>query len=276
MTEATISIGLVQMTGGVEPAANLDAAEALIRDAAGQGARLIVTPEATNVVQRDNKALFECASTPESDPAPVRFSALADELGVWLLIGSLMQRVDERRIANRSYLFSADGKTVATYDKIHLFDVDFGDGERYAESDRVRPGDRAVVAQTPLGGLGLSVCYDLRFPYLYRTLAHAGADVLAVPAAFTRRTGEAHWETLLRARAIETGCWVLAPAQGGRHEDGRSTWGRSTIVDPWGAVHAKIDGDEPGVLVSDINMSHVAQVRSRIPALQHDRAVAAP
>lgn len=273
---STLKAGLVQLRSGVDPAANLDAAEAAVRDAAGRGAELVVTPEATNLLQRDDSALADAVHAPEDDPATLRLAALARELGIWLVAGSLMVRTEDGRVANRSHVFSPDGQLVAHYDKIHLFDVRLGSGEVYRESKRVRPGDRAVVVDTPWGGLGLTVCYDLRFAYLYRALAQAGACLITVPAAFTRPTGEAHWETLLRARAIETGCYVLAAAQGGRHADGRATWGHSTIAGPWGEVVAKLDHDEPGVLVAELDLAAVDAAREKIPSLLHDREFRAP
>lgn len=272
----TLRVGLVQMRSGVDPARNLDAAEAAIREAAGQEAQLVLTPEATHFVQRDDAKMIAGVRAPEDEPAIPRFAALAGELGVWLIIGSLMVKADETRAANRAHVFSPSGDLAATYDKIHLFDVQLGGGEAYKESKRVKPGERAEVVATPWGGVGLTICYDVRFPYLYRALAKAGAAILTVPAAFTAPTGEAHWETLLSARAIETGAFVLAAAQGGAHEDGRRTWGRSTIVDPWGAVVAKLAHDEPGVLVADLDLARVTEARAKIPALTHDRAFAPP
>jgi predicted amidohydrolase len=267
---------LVQLRSGVNPAANINAAETAVREAAGRGAKLIVTPEATNILQRDDEALARAVLPADADPAVPRFAALARELSVWLLIGSLMVRAEDGRVANRSFLFTPEGRTAATYDKIHLFDVQLGSGEAYRESKRVRPGDRAVVAETPWGGLGLAICYDLRFAYLFRALAQGGARLISLPAAFTRPTGEAHWETLLRARAIETGCFVLAAAQGGRHEDGRATWGHSTVVGPWGEIVAALDHDEPGMLVADLELDRVNAARSKIPALTHDRTFVGP
>jgi len=272
----TVRVGVVQMRSGVDCAANLDAAEAAIRDAAGQGAALILTPEATHLVQRDDTKMIAAVRAPDAEPALKRFSDLAQELNVWLIIGSLMMKADDGRAANRTHVFAPTGDLAATYDKIHLFDVQLGSGETYKESKRVRPGDRAVIAQTPWGGVGLTICYDVRFAHLYRVLAKAGARILTVPAAFTVPTGQAHWETLLRARAIETGAFVLAAAQGGEHEDGRRTWGRSVVIDPWGAVVAKLDHDAPGVLVADLDLDTVDAARAKIPALEHDREFAHP
>ena len=199
------------------------------------------------------------------------FTAAARKHGIWLHIGSMAVKVGERRLANRSYLIAPDGEISARYDKIHMFDVDLGNGEVYSESVNYQAGSSAIVADLPWGKLGLTICYDLRFPALHRALAKAGATFLAGPAAFTRVTGEAHWHTLLRARAIETGAFVLAAAQGGRHENGRETFGHSLIISPWGEVLAE-SGIEPGVIVAEIDPHRVDAVRSKIPSLTHDRA----
>jgi len=269
-------VGLVQMRSGADPAANIEAAEALIRQAADQGARLIATPETSNIVQRDPDRLFASITDENSDPGVRRFSDLAKELSVFLLAGSFAVKTGERRAANRSLLFAPDGSLAARYDKIHMFDVTLGGGDNWRESDTYQPGERAVTADIDGARLGLSICYDLRFAALYRALAQAGAQILTVPSAFTRPTGEAHWETLIRARAIETGSYVIAPAQGGRHEDGRGTWGRSMVAGPWGEVVAVLDHDEPGVLIADLELDRVEEARQRIPALTHDRAFAGP
>jgi predicted amidohydrolase len=204
------------------------------------------------------------------------YRALADELKAWLLVGSLAIKLPgESRLANRSYLIDSTGAIVATYDKIHMFDVNLANGETFRESRTYRPGDRAVVAATPWGTLGMTVCYDVRFPYLYRSVAHAGARLIAVPSAFTRRTGEAHWHILLRARAIETGCFVVAPAQCGDHEDGRKSYGHSLIVGPWGEVIAD-GGEAPGVVVAELDLAEVDKARSMIPSLTHDRSYPVP
>ncbi len=271
-----VPIALVQMRSGVEPVANADAAEALIRTAAAAGARLIATPEATNIVQRDGDALRAVVVPAADDVVYQRLAALARELGVWILAGSLMVRADDGGVANRAHVFDAAGALAASYDKIHLFDVILSGRESYAESNTVSRGDRAVLTSSPVGPLGLTVCYDLRFPQLYRALAQAGACVIAAPAAFTRHTGRAHWELLVRARAVETGAFVLAPAQGGVHEDGRATWGRSMVADPWGEVVAKLDHDEPGVLTAQLDLAAVARTRGKIPSLQHDQSFVAP
>ncbi|WP_417478019.1 carbon-nitrogen hydrolase family protein [Maricaulis sp.] len=273
---STIATALIQMRSGIDPAANLAMACDLIRQAAARGAMLVATPETTHLVQKDADQAFAVMRTPDEDPAIPAFAALAKELGITLLIGSLAVKLAERRAANRSFLFAPDGQLLASYDKAHMFDVGLGQGETYRESANYRAGDRLVLADIGAARLGLSICYDVRFAYLYRRLAQAGAQILSVPAAFTRPTGRAHWEILLRARAIETGSWVIAPAQAGLHEDGRRTWGHSMIVDPWGAVTAMLDHDEPGILLAELNMDKVADARSRIPALLHDRELGGP
>lgn len=271
-----MKVGLVQMRSGADPARNIDDAETLIREAAGEGASLIATPETTNLVQRDRDALFKILKTEDEALGVPRFAALAQELDVWLLAGSFALKGEGERAINRSLLYSPDGKIVARYDKIHMFDVALGSGDDWRESATYQPGDRAALADLAQAKLGLTICYDLRFPALYRRLAQAGADIISVPAAFTRPTGEAHWESLLRARAIENECFIIAPAQGGKHEDGRGTWGRSTVVGPWGKVLGKLDHDEPGVLTVELDLDAVQAVRSKIPSLTHDREFTGP
>ncbi|OGN43577.1 MAG: amidohydrolase [Caulobacterales bacterium RIFCSPHIGHO2_01_FULL_70_19] len=275
----TLPVALVQTRTPASPAAAFAHVEPLIREAAAGGAKLILTPEATNFVIRNREAREAVLATVERDEAIAGLRALAGELGVWLLIGSAIVRsgVDgDDRAANRSILVDGHGAVAAAYDKLHVYDVDLPTGESWRESASIRPGDAAMVADTPWGRLGLTVCYDLRFPQLFRALAKAGASMIAVPSAFTVPTGEAHWETLLRARAIETGCWILAPAQGGAHEDGRRTWGRSMIVGPWGEVIARLDHDEPGVLFAALDLDAVARAREAVPQLTHDRDFAPP
>ena len=251
-------------------------AEPLVREAAARGAELIATPEGTNILQRDKNALFAALRPMEDDPAVQGLSRVAEELRVPLLIGSaLVKRVDGK-CANRSILVGPDGAVAATYDKLHMFDVDLPTGERIRESASYEPGDQAVVAQAAGARLGLTICYDVRFPALHNALAKAGAEVLTVPSAFTRPTGLAHWEVLLRARAIETGAFVIAPAQGGTHADGRATWGHSMAVAPWGEVIALADHDEPAVVMADLDLSEVAKARAAIPALKNERAFAGP
>jgi predicted amidohydrolase len=260
----------VQMRTGLDVAANVAAASALIREAKGKGAGFIATPEMTSLFEAETDALF-AKTKPEADDIALKtFRGLAQELKVWLLIGSLPIRVAERQCANRSFLIDANGNVVKTYDKIHMFDVDLPNGEVYRESRNYRPGEQAVVADLPWGKLGMTVCYDLRFPQLYRALAKAGASFITIPAAFTHTTGMAHWHVLQRARAIETGCFVIAPAQAGTHENKRRTYGHSLIVAPWGEILAEA-GEEPGVIVADIDPAKVAEARGRVPSLSHDR-----
>jgi predicted amidohydrolase len=259
------------MRSGLSRAANMRDAEALIAEAAAAGATLIATPEMTNVVDRKPRRLFEDLPF-EADLEEVPFfAAIAKKHGVHLLIGSMAFAIDktfgERKAANRAYLFGPDGATLATYDKLHMFDVDLPNGESWKESSIYAAGEEAVGVQAGAAKLGLTICYDVRFPHLHRTLAQAGAQILAVPAAFTKQTGHAHWEVLLRARAIETGSFVIAPAQGGVHEDGRETWGHSMIINPWGEVIAVKDDDEPGIITAEIDLAEVATARQQIPNL---------
>ena len=261
---------VVQMRSGLDPAANLAEAARLIRAAAGEGATLIATPEMTTVVDRKPRRLF--GALPDGEPPEAEaFEALGRELAVHLLIGSMPVVLSRspRRAANRSYLFGPEGR-IAVYDKIHRFDVDLPTGEAWKESSVYAGGQEAVTAYAGEAVLGLTICYDVRFPHLYRKLAQAGAEILCVPAAFTVPTGEAHWEVLLRARAIETGSFVLAPAQGGTHEDGRVTYGRSMIVGPWGRVLARLAHDEPGYALADLDLSQVERTRAQIPSLALD------
>jgi predicted amidohydrolase len=248
----------------------------MVREAAAAGATLIATPEGTNLLQRDKAKLHAILTSLEDDPAVSGLREAAQELGVWILIGSAMVLRGDGKVANRSTLVSPDGAIAATYDKLHMFDVDLPTGETARESETYEPGERAVAVQAGDAKLGLTVCYDVRFPALYRALALADAQILTVPAAFTRPTGEAHWEILLRARAIETGSFVLAPAQGGRHEDGRGTWGRSIAVAPWGEVLGKLDHDEPGVLLADLDLAAVDTARRAIPVLKNARTFTSP
>jgi len=276
---APLPIALIQTRTPAAPEAALAHVAPLIREAAAGGARLILTPEATNFMIRDRDRRAAVLALQNDDRVVAGLCDLARELGVWLLIGSAIVKsgvADDARAANRSLLIDDRGEVVAAYDKLHVFDVDLPTGERWRESEAVRPGEAAVVADTPWGRLGLTVCYDIRFPHLFRALARAGAAMIAVPAAFTVPTGTAHWETLLRARAIETGAFVLAPAQGGTHEDGRGTWGRSTVVAPWGEVIAKLDHDDPGVLFATLDLEAVPRARAAIPQLSHDRAFGGP
>jgi len=269
-------IALVQLRTPATQAAALTHAAPLVRRAAAAGAQFIATPEATNILERDRAKLFANLEPAETDPCVQGLIELARELNVWLLIGSALVKREDGGAANRSMLIDPSGRTVAAYDKIHMFDVDLPTGERARESEAYTPGCNAAVVQTPFGKLGLSVCYDIRFPYLYRALAKAGAEILTVPSAFTRPTGEAHWEILLRARAIENAAFVLAPAQGGRHEDGRGTWGRSMAVGPWGEILAQAADDEPGVITAVLDSAAPAKARAAIPSLANERAFSGP
>lgn len=268
-----IKAACVQITSGPDINDNLTMTEGFIREAAAAGAQFIATPENTCQVRHPAIAKLETAPFQEGHPGVPYFSALAKELGIWLLIGSMSVKHTESKLLNRSFMFSDKGDIAAVYDKIHMFDVQLPTGETHKESDVVQGGTHAVVADTPLAKVGLSICYDLRFAYLYRDLAKAGAQILTVPAAFTVPTGKAHWQTLLRARAIETGSFVMAPAQTGEHENGRKTWGHSAIIGPWGDILAEKD-DKPGIITADLNLDDVAKARSAIPALQNDREYA--
>lgn len=262
---------LIQMRSGVDMARNFSDASAMIREAAVQGAQYVLTPEMTNIFEADRERLKSLVRREEEDVCVAGFSQLAQELHIWLHAGSLALRVSADRLVNRSLLFAPDGALVARYDKIHLFDVDMPSGERIRESDTFAPGSEAVVANLPWGPLGLSICYDMRFPNLYNTLANAGAMFMAVPAAFTVPTGKAHWHVLLRSRAIETGSFVFTAAQGGAHECGRHTFGHSLAVTPWGEIMVEA-GIEPGVLVFEVDEELVNRDRGRIPALKNARA----
>ena len=239
MTTSTFTAGLVAMRSGLHPQANCDAAVKLITEANTGGAEYVQTPEMTNILAVERDQLFAAIVPEEDDISLATFREVARSLGIYLHIGSLAIRVSTDKAANRSFLIDPKGEIVARYDKIHMFDVDLAGGESYRESRNFRPGDFGVVADLPWGRLGLTVCYDLRFPALYRALAEAGASFLAIPSAFTRQTGEAHWHILNRARAIENGCYVFAAAQAGKHENGRDTFGHSLVVDPWGGIVAE-------------------------------------
>lgn len=275
MTEKSFIAGMVQLRSGQTVAANIDHASALIREAAKQGANYVQTPEMTSLLVRDRDRLMNLVAGEDHDAALAAFRSLARELSIYLHIGSLAVRfADEReRVANRGFLIAPDGGITARYDKIHMFDVDLDHGESWRESRTYQPGEVAITTDLPWGRLGMTICYDLRFSALYRALAEAGASFLAVPAAFTRQTGEAHWHVLLRARAIETGSFVFAAAQAGKHEDGRETYGHSMIVDPWGRILAEA-GTEPGVIVAKIEPHLSAEARKRIPVLENGRRFA--
>lgn len=267
----SLRVALVQTRTPADPRRALDHVAPLVREAARAGARLVLTPEGTNLLQRDRQKLAEILSLETQDPCVLGLCELARELDITLLIGSALVKRPEGGAANRSLLVSPQGEIIARYDKIHMFDVDLPNGESPRESQVYQPGETAVLVKSDLAALGLTICYDMRFPELYRRLAQAGAEVFAIPSAFTRPTGAAHWRSLLRARAIENGAFVLAPAQGGLHEDGRGTWGRTLAVSPWGEVLGELDHDEPGLLLVDLDLQLVAQARSAIPSLKNGR-----
>ena len=275
----TLDIALVQLRTPDRQKTALEHAAPLVREAAARGAKLVLTPEGTNFLQQNRPRRAEILRPQDEDQAVLGLRDLARELGIWLLIGSAIvacEEPNETRAANRSLLIDPEGKIRASYDKLHVYDVDLPTGERHRESEAIRPGRAATLAETPWGGLGLSICYDVRFPHLYRALARAGAQMISVPAAFTVPTGQAHWEVLLRARAIETGCFLLAPAQGGAHEDGRRTYGRSLVVAPWGQVIAQAEGDAPQVVMASLDLDEVASARAAIAQLRHDREFVGP
>jgi predicted amidohydrolase len=273
---APLRVGLIQTRTPATHAAALAHVASLVREAAAQGARFILTPEGTNVLQKDRERLLPTLVSLEDDIVVLGLRDLARELSVWIDVGSALVRREDGKAANRQAVIDPAGAIVATYDKLHMFDVQLPTGETARESATYEPGERATVVDTPLGAFGLTICYDMRFPALHRALALGGAKILTVPAAFTRPTGEAHWEILLRARAIETGSFVLAAAQGGFHEDGRGTWGRSIVIGPWGEVIGKLDHDEPGVLIADLDLAAVDKARAAIPALKNARAFTGP
>jgi len=269
-TSSIFKVALVQMRSGLDPQANLLAAVAAIEDAKAGGADYVQTPEMTNILALRRDQLFGKIFAEDHDPSLSAFRDVARKHAMFVHVGSLAIKVSPEKAANRSFLIDRSGDIIARYDKIHMFDVDLANGESYRESNSYRPGELAVVADLPWGRLGLTVCYDLRFPALYRALAEAGASFLAVPSAFTRQTGEAHWHVLQRARAIENACFVLAAAQGGMHENGRETFGHSVVIDPWGRILAE-GGTEPGLVFADIDPAQVATARARIPSLHHGR-----
>jgi predicted amidohydrolase len=262
----------VQMRSGVDIDRNAEEAAVLVGEAVAKGASLVATPEMTNLIEAKRDAVLAKARRERDDAVVRRFSELARRHEIWLIAGSVALRAEGERLVNRSLVFGPDGAVAARYDKIHMFDVDLPGGESYRESRTYRPGSEVVTVDTARGRIGLSICYDLRFPALYRLLAQAGAELVTIPSAFTRQTGEAHWHVLLRARAIETGAYVLAPAQGGAHASGRQTYGHSLIVGPWGEVLAEAEGEGPGIILARIDLAEVARARTRIPALRHDRA----
>jgi predicted amidohydrolase len=268
--DLSFTAAMVQMRTGLLPEPSLERATQLIREAAAAGADYVLTPEVSNMMQVNRTALFEHLATEADDRSLKAYRALAAELKIYLHIGSLAVQASPERAANRSFLIGPDGGVIASYDKIHMFDIDLGNGESYRESANYQPGETAVISDLPWGRIGLTICYDVRFPALYRALAESGASFLTVPSAFTRKTGEAHWHTLLRARAIENGCFVFAAAQGGLHENKRETYGHSLIIDPWGVVLAEA-GTEPCVIMAKIDPAKVETARKTVPSLQHGR-----
>lgn len=272
---ARFKIALLQMQTGNDLARNLDAVTTMSREAARNGADFVLTPEYALMMDGSGRVMRERALDPNGEPALPELQALARELSVWLLVGSLTLKTDSDRIANRSYLIDASGAVRATYDKIHMFDVTLPDGKVIRESSAYRSGECAVVTETPWGKIGLTVCYDLRFPHLYRTLAQSGAIYVTIPSSFQRATGKVHWHTLVKARAIENACFVFAPAMCGEHPGDRKTYGHSLVVDPWGEVLAD-GGEEPGIVYADIDPAAVERVRKMLPSLTHDRPFAPP
>jgi len=271
----SLKAACIQVNSGNDMDANIQAAAALACDARAAGAELVVMPENVSMMEW-GRANIVAKAMPEADHKALHsFRELARETGLWLHCGSLAVLLDDGMVANRSFLLSPEGEIAARYDKIHMFDVDLGNGESYRESSTFSPGREAVLADSPWGGIGMSICYDLRFPQLYRSLAKAGADIVVVPAAFTRTTGKAHWHVLLRARAIETGCFVLAPAQCGEHAGGRQTFGHALIVSPWGAILADA-GEQPGYVMVSLDLAQVAEARGKVPSLSHDRDFVRP
>lgn len=275
MQKPLLDVACVQLRSSDEVGENIETASMLVRRAQNDGARFIATPEMTSLMDRRPGALALKARAEKDDEALKSFQLLAGELDIWLLIGSLPIWLNDKKCANRSFLITPEGTIAARYDKIHMFDVELGLGQTYKESDNYTPGEKAVVADVDGACVGMSVCYDLRFAYLYRALAKAGADILTIPSAFTHITGEAHWHVLLRARAIETGSFVMAPAQGGQHADGRETFGHSLIIGPWGDILAEAHAD-PTVIHATLDLDQVRQARRRIPALTHDRSFTKP
>ncbi|OFZ92608.1 MAG: amidohydrolase [Betaproteobacteria bacterium RIFCSPLOWO2_12_FULL_62_58] len=272
---APFRLACLQLNSGNDLQANLAAVRLMTCEAAGNGAQFVLTPEYALMMDGSGRVMRERALGVDGAPALGALQSLAREHGVWFLAGSLTVRTDEERIANRSFLISADGHVVATYDKIHMFDVTLPDGKVIRESSAYRSGDRAMVAETPWGRLGMTVCYDLRFPGLFRTLAQAGAQFITVPSSFQRQTGKVHWHTLLKARAIENECFIIAPAMCGDHSGNRQSYGHTLVIDPWGEILAE-GGEAPEIVYADIDPARVEKVRGMIPSLEHDREFQPP
>jgi predicted amidohydrolase len=263
----------LQLNSGSDLAVDLAAVKNMVTEAAGAGAQLVLTPEYSLMMDGSGRVMREGALDADGGATLLELQNLARSNKVWLLLGSLTLKTGEERIVNRSYLIAADGVVVATYDKIHMFDVTLPDGKVIRESSSYRPGEQAVVAATPWGNLGMTICYDVRFPHLYRALAQQGAQFISVPASFQRQTGKVHWHTLLKARAIENAAYILAPAMCGEHPGNRQTYGHALIVDPWGEVLAD-GGEEPGIIYADIDPARVSKIRGMMPSLEHDRPYA--
>ncbi len=268
--KSSLNVACIQMTSGVDIQENIHMAAEFVKEAAKNGAEFIATPENTGAMIHDSKVRYNTAFTEEDHPAISAFSNLANSLNIWLLIGSLATKVSGTKLANRSYLFNPDGQTAAVYQKIHMFAVDLPTGESHREADYMEPGSKAVIAQMPKARLGMTICYDMRFPHMYRQMAVNGAEIFAVPSAFTVPTGRAHWHVMLRARAIETGCFVVAPAQCGTHDGGRQTYGHSIIIDPWGRILAEAE-EKPGIIYAELDLSLINESRKSLAQLQHDR-----
>ena len=260
----------LQMNSGSDLAGNLSQLKNMVTEASGNGAQFVLSPEYSLMMDGSGRVMREGALPTDGGNVLAELKELAAQLKIWLLLGSLTLKTEEERIVNRSYLIAADGSVVATYDKIHMFDVTLPDGKVIRESSAYRPGEQAVIAATPWGKLGMTICYDVRFPHLYRALAQQGAEYLSVPASFQRQTGKAHWHTLLKSRAIENAAYVFAPAMCGDHQGNRQTYGHALIVDPWGEVLADA-GEEPGIIYAEIEPARVAKIRGMMPSLQHDR-----
>lgn len=265
-----VSVACIQTNAGPDRDPNLARIEAMLREARQRGAQFIALPENVDRMVLGRDHLFAQAFFEENHPSIAFFASMAREIGAWILAGSIAVLIDAGKLANRSYVFNAEGAIVARYDKIHLFDADLSANETYRESERFCGGNRAIATDTPWGKIGLTICYDVRFPHLYRALAKAGANIITVPAAFTASTGKLHWHVLLRARAIETGCFIIAPAQCGEHDGGRRTYGHSLIVAPTGEIIAEA-GDEPCVIMAELDLDKVTETRRMLPCLQHDR-----
>lgn len=269
--DQSFTAALVQTCTSRDVERNLREIGDMVRDAAAAGAQYVQTPEVTTVLETDSKRMPDVIKPERDNLALAHYAGLAKDLGIWLHIGSMAVATDEPRYANRAFLFNPAGEIAARYDKIHMFDVQIGEGQNYRESKRYAPGSTSVLADLPWATLGITICYDMRFPALYRALAKAGADIIAVPSSFTVPTGKAHWHTLLRARAIESQCFILAAAQAGDHECGRQTYGHSIAISPWGEVLAEADGETTGYILAEINVADVAKARGRIPSLSNDQ-----